>query len=199
MTAPHHDGVAGVRRGPGPPWFRRLLAAGAALYLAGIFLEVVGAPLHRFVPRPLHYFLQVAKLFPHALSVSTEFRAEAYSCADHVFRELDARPFFQIRPNDKENRFERALFFYRREPVVMRALDEYLVTASNRSGAPIGGVMFLSLRIPIPRPGQVFERYRRKPLGEYPAEYRKIWYQTPTSLRRGRCHEGPEGDGPASP
>src|SRR5438105_10220160 len=139
-----------VAQGPGPPWFRRLLSVCATLYLTGIFLDVAGAPLHRLVPRPLHYFMQVAKLFPYALTVTTEFRAEGYSCADDVFRELDVRPFFPIRPNDKENRFERALFFYRQQPVVMRALDEYLVTSNNRDGAPIGAVRFLSLRIPVP-------------------------------------------------
>jgi hypothetical protein len=174
----------------------------AGLYLAGIWLEVAGAPLYRFMPRPLHYFLQVAKLFPHAVLLRTEFRAEGYSCQDHRFRELDVRPFFPIRANDKENRFERAMFFYRRQAKVMHALDDYLVTSANARGAAIGGVRLSSLRIPIPPPGEVTEPYRRKPLDEYPPEYRKLWYQTPAAQTRARCHDDhdeTEAHGPAGP
>ena len=91
------------------------------------------------------------------------------------------------------------MFFYRRQPVVMRALDDYLVASNNRSEAPIGGVLLLSLRIPIPPPGRVSERYQRKPLAEYGAEYRKYWYRTPVALHRERCHEGEDERGPARP
>jgi hypothetical protein len=186
---------APIAQGPGSPRFRRALVVAAAIYLAGIWLEVAGAPLHKFVPRPLHYFMQVAKLFPHAVPLQTEFRAEGWSCADHVFRELDVRPYFPIRPNDKENRFERAMFFYRRTGKVMHALDDYLVTSANRDGAGLGGVRLLSLRIPIPPPGEVAEPYRRKPLDQYPADYRKVWYQTPAARLRARCEGGTEAEG----
>ena len=199
----YHRGLneEGEARGPGPRWFRRLLALGAALYLGGISLDAAGVPLHRIVPRPLLYFLQVARLFPHAVPLRTEYRAEAYACADRTWRELDVRPFFPLRANDKENRFDRAMFFYRHEPVVMQALDEYLVASNNRQGARIGGVLLLSLRLPIPPAGQVVERYRRKPLDEYGAEYRKYWYSTSAALRRERCHEdeGEDARGPAQP
>ena len=97
---------APIAEGPGSRRFRRGLAIAAALYLAGIWLEAAGAPLQAIVPRPLHYFVQVAKLFPNAVTVTTEYRAEAYSCADRVWRELDVRPFFPLRADDKE----RALF-----------------------------------------------------------------------------------------
>jgi hypothetical protein len=175
------------------------LAAGAALYLGGLWLEAAGAPLQDFVPRPLLYFLQVAKLFPHAVPLATEFRAQAYSCGDRTWSELDVRPFFPLRPNDKENRFERAMFFYRRQPVVMRALDEYLVASNNKSRPPIGAVLLLILRIPIPLPGQSVEPYRRKLLIEYPTHYRKEWYRTPAALRRERCHEEEKDGGSQSP
>jgi hypothetical protein len=190
--------VTAPAQGPGSPSFRRALVVVAAVYLAGVFFEVA-APLP-FVPRPLRYLMQVAKLFPHALDSTTEYRAEAYYCDESVYREIDVRPFFPIRANDKENRFERALFFYHHQPKVLRALDDYLVTSANRTGPPVGGVVFLSLRIPVPPPGQVKEPYRRKPLVEYPPEARKVWYATPSALRRERCHEQPEAPrGPPSP
>jgi hypothetical protein len=191
--------VIAPAQGPGSPRFRSALAVVAAIYFAGVFFEVA-APFP-FVPRPLRYLMQVAKLFPNALDTTTEYRAEAYFCDEHVYREIDVRPFFPIRPDDKENRFERALFFYHHHgKEVMRALDDYLVTAANRTGPPVGGVLFLSLRIPVPPPGQVKERYRRKPLVDYPPEARKVWYTTPSALRRERCHEQPESPrGPPSP
>lgn len=203
---------APIAEGPGSRRFRRGLAIAAALYLAGIWLEAAGAPLQAIVPRPLHYFVQVAKLFPNAVTVTTEYRAEAYSCADRVWRELDVRPFFPLRADDKESRFTRAMFFYRRQPAVMRALDDYLVAANDRVSPPIGGVLLLSLRLPIPAPGAATEPYRRRPLGEYGPGLRKYWYRTSTAVRRARCHEeapapapgearADEGEerGPASP
>ena len=206
MSGGTTGGSSAPARGPGSPRFRRILAVVAALYLAGIWLEVAGAPLQKLVPRPILYFMQVAKLFPHAVPMATEFRAEAYSCADRVYREIDVRPFFPIRANDKENRFERAMFFYRHQPLVMRALDDYIVASADAAGTAVGGVRFLSVRIPIPPPGQMTEPYTRKALHDYPAEYRKAWYQTPGAVRRARCHEEPppgqeeeKGHGPASP
>jgi len=189
-----------IAHGPGSRRFRRALAAVGALYLAGIWLEAAGAPLHAVVPRPLHYFLQVAKLFTNAVPIAAEYRAEAYSCSDHVWRELDVRPFFPIRADDKESRFDRAMFFYRRQPAVMAALDEYLVTANNRVSAPVGGVFLMSLRIPIPAPGEATEPYRRRPLSDYGADLRKYWYRTPTPLRQARCGQiAPGQSGAAGP
>jgi hypothetical protein len=189
--------VFAAARGPGSPAFRRLLAALAALYLAGIWLDAAGVPLDEIVPRPILYFMQVARLFPHALPMTTEFRAEATTCGSDEFHELDVRPFFPVRANDKENRFERALFFYRNQRLVMHALDRYLVDSVNRTGAgPIAAVRFMSLRIPIPPPGHVTERYRRQPIADYPPSYRKYWYETPAKMRRERC-ERIEGVGVA--
>ena len=193
-------GVIAPAQGPGSPRFRRALVVAAAIYLAGVWLEVMGAPLHQIVPRPLHYFMQIAKLFPNAVDNATDYRAEAYFCDEHVYREIDVRPFFPIRPDDKENRFQRAMFFYRHQPKVMRALDDYLVASADRVGPTVGGVRFLSLRIPIPPPGQVTEPYRRKPIVDYPPTAHKVWYMTPSALRRERCHEQPEAPrGPSSP
>jgi hypothetical protein len=73
------------------------------------------------------------------------------------------------------------MFFYHRHRPTLVALDEYLVARQNRAtGTPrIGGVELLSLRLPLPEPGAAFERYRRRPLDEYPRELRKVWYVTP--------------------
>ena len=163
----------------------------ALVYLAGVWLNAAGAPLDEVVPRPFLYFMQVARLFPNAVDLATEYRAEAYSCHERRWSELDVRPYFPLRADDKENRFDRAMFFYHRSPPVLKALDAYLVGANNnRSGAPpVGGVMLLSLRIPIPKAGEPMERYQRRPLATYPAADRKYWYRTSLDEVRARCDE----------
>jgi hypothetical protein len=179
-----------VLNGPGSRRLRLALAALAAVYLAGLWLNAAGAPLEDVVPRPLLYFMQVARLFPNAVDVTTEYRAEAYVCGERRWVELDVRPFFPIHADDKESRFDRAMFFYHRSPAVMKALDEYLVGASNRAGhAPIGGVLLMSLRIPVPRPGQAVAPYRQRPLAEYPPDTRKYWYRTSLDEARERCDQ----------
>lgn len=181
---------APVARGPGSLGVRRALAGAAALYCAGVWLDAVGAPLAGFVPRPLLYFMQVAALFPHALTVSTEYHARAYACDEKSWVELDVRRFFPLRADDKENRFERAMFFYHYSGVVLKALDDYIVAANNTGGRPaIGGVALLSLRIPIPPPGTAAAPYRHRPVDDYPIEYRKYWYRTPAAQARARCAE----------
>jgi hypothetical protein len=166
-----------------------VLAVCAALYWLGVWLECAGASVHKGFTRPVAYFMQVAALFPKAAENMIEYRAEAWYCAEHVFREIDVRPFFPLRANDKENRFDRAMHFYRHELAVMQNLDQYIVASQNARGAPIGGVRLLSLRIPLPPPGTVTERYTRKGLDEYPMEWRKEWYRTGTAHRGERCKE----------
>jgi hypothetical protein len=179
-----------VVNGVGSRRVRMALAAAAFVYFAGVLLNAAGAPLEEVLPRPLLYFMQVARLFPNAVDVTTEYRAEAYVCEERRWSELDVRPYFPIRPDDKENRFDRAMFFYRRSAPVMKALDEYLVSANNFGGQPpIGGVMLLSLRIPVPAPGSAVEPYRRRPLTDYPASERKYWYRTSRDDFGARCDE----------
>jgi hypothetical protein len=75
---------------------------------------------------------------------------------------------------------------------VLEALDQFIVTQQNRAHpeARIGGVMLLSLRIPIPPPGTPEGRYQRLPLSDYPPEVeRKYWYVTPSGERTQRCEE----------
>jgi hypothetical protein len=155
-----------------------------------MFLEGSGAQLHRVLPRPVLFFCQIAALFPHAATFSIEYRAQGYTCGNRVV-ELDLRPFFPIHAEDKENRFDRAMHFYRQDRTVMQALETYVLREHNRSDPDkIGGVSFMSLRIPLPAPGAPFPRYERKPLSDYPPEYRKIWYATPHDTVLRRCREG---------
>ena len=79
-----------------------------------------------------------------------------------------------IDADNKENRFHRALQFYRKERKVMRALEAYLIRSNNASSSrpKIGGARFLSLRIPYPKLGDHVEPFERKPLTSYTGETR---------------------------
>jgi hypothetical protein len=149
-----------------------------------------------------NYFLQIAALFPQAATKTIEYRAEAWVCTDGKWEELDTRPFFPIDPDDKENRFQRVMHFFREDRTTMHALDDYLVerhtTGKGADGIDavkaIGGVRFLSLRIPLPDPGAKLERMRRLPLSEYPEDERKGFYHTPRSKIARRCGVPLEGN-----
>ncbi len=161
----------------------------AGLWLAGIWLDGVGLTrITQVLPPPLRYFTQVAKLFPRAADMTIEWRAQGYDCATGKFAELDLRPHFPIRPDDKENRFDRAMYFFHTERTVLLALDDFIVRREAAAGHKIGGVMLLSVRIPIPEPGTPEARYRRVPLEEIPKQNeRKYWYVTPVERREQRC------------
>ncbi len=175
----------------GPGWLRAIALALGVLYPSLILADQV-APRTTYhdVPHPVLYFAQVAALFPRASVDTIEFRAEGWSCKDHRFSEIDVRPYFPIQKNDKENQFDRALFFYLRNRLALRALDSYITSHFNQGhAAHIGGVRFLSLREPIPKPGTEFPRFVRKPLSAMPKKERHYWYWTPMSMRRERCAE----------
>jgi len=181
-----------VAKGPGPKWLRNTLAVCACIYWIGLTLEADRENVHKVFPRPVLYFMQVASLFPKAAPYSFEYHAEGWFCSENTWREIDTRPFFPLRADDKENRFDRAMFFFATKPEVnvLHALDDYLVTSQNaRGGAQIGGVQLSSVRIPIPPPGQPFERYRRKKLDDYPLDWRHLWYHTPSAKRMAKCKE----------
>ena len=179
------------------PWLprraRTVVTVLAAAYALLVWLEGAGLKLADVVlPLPLRFFVQEAELFPHAARDVIEWRAEAWRCDLGRFEELDVRPFFPIRRDDKENRFYRAMFFHYRQRRVLEALDAYLVREQNRlhPDQPIGGVMLLSLRIPIPPAGTRAPRYQRLPLSDYPQEVqRKYWYVTGSAEREQRCAE----------
>jgi hypothetical protein len=190
-----------VARGPGSPTFRAALGVVGALYLVAIFLGSSGSSLPReLLPRPALYFSQVACLFPRAATHSIEYRAAAFSCEERRDREIDARVYFPMRPDDKENRFHRLGHFHRRDPRVMSALDEHLVREHNARvlegsspgdwiEGPIGGIALMSLRIPLPAPGDEVPRYAPVGYREVPAEWRKYWYRTGRPQIEARCAE----------
>ncbi len=169
---------------------RLALAVG---YLGAVWMDAAGVrAVGRALPAPVRFFTQIAELFPRAAEDAIEWRVKGWLCDRRQFDEIDVRPFFPIRANDKENRFHRGMFFYSREARVLRELDAYIVASQNRSrpGQRIGGVMILSLRIPIPPPGVADPRYERKPLSAYPATLaRRYWYVTGSAAREQRCQE----------
>jgi hypothetical protein len=179
-----------VAPSPGPPWLRLALGVAGALYIAGVFIEGAGGHLERIVPRPVLFFCQIAALFPRAATHRIEYRAEGLPCHGPAF-EIDVRPFFPIHADDKESRFDRALHFYRNDRPTMEALETYVMDGYNRrEQTKIGGVLFLSLRIPIPAPGSALPRYERAPLADFPKEQRKVWYATARDVVNRRCEDG---------
>jgi hypothetical protein len=186
------------------PWLslraRRIVMVLAGIYALFVWMDAAGLHLpgqsqslpDQILPLPVRFFLQEAALFPDAARDAIEYRAEGYRCDSGTFEEIDVRPYFPIQRDDKESRFYRALFFHRRQKRVLEALDEFIVQQQNRAHpeARIGGVMLLSLRIPIPLPGTPEPRYQRLPLADYPQEVeRKYWYVTPPGERTRRCEE----------
>lgn len=179
----------------------RVLAVG---YLASIALDGAGCSLpSQVLPRAAAYFTQVSVLFPRAAHATIDYRAQAWVCSRQAWIELDTRPYFPIDPDDKENRFNRTMHFFRENRETMQQLDRYLVWSHDvhpgddgiAPGERIGGVRVLSLRIPIPKVGSAFERYRRHPLADYPESERKYFYHTPESVRDRRCaSDGEEAD-----
>jgi hypothetical protein len=189
---------------------RWILACLAASYLAGVWLDGVGSTLpSSILPRSANYFLQVSALFPYAATASIDYRAEGWVCADGgngKWEEIDTRPYFPLDADNKENRFQRVMHFYRDNRPTMHALEKYLIEAHAAGRAddgiphdePIAGVRFSSLRIPLPQPGEPLTRSERKPLSEYPESERALFYHTRRSKLDARCageHDGASEEG----
>jgi hypothetical protein len=190
----------------GVAWRPRIHAALVVLgglYLMGAWLEGVGSTLpSKLLPRTPLYFLQIAALFPHAAVASIDYRAEGWVCREHKWRELITRPYFPLDPDDKENRFQRVMHFFRDHRATMHALDDYLVSHHNEGGhddgvaedAKLGGIRTLSLRLPLPSPGDPLVRLERKPLASYPDSVRKSFYHSTRASRTERCGYAPTPD-----
>ena len=174
----------------------------AVAYLVGIWVYGVGCSAqYKVVPGDISYYLEVAALFPRAATVSTEYRVEGWACHDNLWEELDYRPYFRMHADDKENVFQRVLSLDRSDPATMEELEEYIVTHHNTggrdgvaSGQNIGGVRFVRLGIPIPKPGDPLVRFKHRGLAAYPKSYRHIVYRTPKADIDERCgvHDEPE-------
>jgi hypothetical protein len=177
-----------------PVWVRRGAGVVAVGYLLAVWLDAAGVGLpNHLLPLPVRFFVQAAELFPHAAQDAVEWRAKAWRCNKGQFEELDVRPYFPIRRDDKESRFYRAMFFHYRQRRVMAALEEFLITEENRAHPDdrIGGVMLLSLLVPIPPPGGPEQRYQRLPITAYPPSVaRHYWYVAAPEDCRRRCAEG---------
>jgi hypothetical protein len=180
------------------PWARVALAAVSVVYFSAVGCEATGFKWVWSIPGPLHFFTQFACLFPSAARNVIEYRAEGWDCSKRTWQEIDVRPYFPIHRDEKENRFQRTMHFYRQHRATMQALDEYVVSRHNQSalasaarGGPampqIGGVRLMSLRIPFGSPGSPIERFTYKPIDAYPREIRKHWFWTRNSKRRERC------------
>ncbi|HTQ08077.1 MAG TPA: hypothetical protein VMI54_29690 [Polyangiaceae bacterium] len=183
---PHWAGV-------GLSWF-------AAFFLVSILSDDLGLRWFNRIPRPLRYFAQVACLFPEAATAVIDYRAEGFSCEHRAFSEIDVRPYFPIERETKENRFFRALHFYREDRTTMRALEAYILVHHNQDvgetraraddgSGLLGGVRFSSIHLPLGAPDEPAERYERKPLSSYPEASVKHFYYTPSTQRMRRCAE----------
>jgi hypothetical protein len=182
-----------------PWWATYLVTLVAGVYLVAVFVEGVWPNrAYRALSRPVVYFAQIAKLFADRSEFEIEFRVEGFDCEHHQFRELDVRPYFPMHANDKENRFDRTMSLFLENPRVYRELESYIldrhnarVAAGEATDLPrIGGVELISVRIPIPEPGDDFPRYRRVPLSDLPLTLeRKVWYITHLDDRMRRCEE----------
>jgi hypothetical protein len=188
------------------PWaprrVRRVVMVLAGIYALFVWMDASGLRLpDAILPLPMRFFVQEAALFPDAARDAIEYRAEGWRCDLGRFEEMDVRPFFPIQRDDKESRFYRAMFFHRHQRPVLEALDQFISREQNRAHpeARIGGVMLLSLRIPIPPPGTPEPRYQRLPLADYPVEVqRKYWYVTASRDRAARCEALVDGAGAAA-
>jgi hypothetical protein len=182
--------------GAGASRFRGLWIAIAGLYLATVWFDGVGSTWPaKITPRPWLYFSQVAALFVNAAPKVIDYRAEGWSCSEHRWVEIDVRPYFRIDADNKENRFQRALQFYRKNRNVMRVLEDFIVKRHNAAGGGIGGVRFSSLRLPYPAPGEHVAPFEQRPIASYSADEKHDWYWTPKSRRAQRCGAPEPGDG----
>jgi hypothetical protein len=181
---------------------RACLRTVAGLYLVGLWLDAAGCGVpERVLPHAVDYFMEVAALFPEAAGGAIDYRAQGWVCADGAWQELDTRPYFPLDPDSKENRFQRALNFYREDLVVHRAIDDYLVQRHDAGGhddgiprgKPIGGVKLVRVRIPIPAAGTPIQPFTRRPLDELPVAEQEVLYTTPRTRVDERCGSRPPG------
>lgn len=177
-----------------------LLSALASFFFVAILSDDFGLRWVSAIPRPLRYFTQVACLFSEAARAAIDYRAEGFGCERRAFQEIDVRPYFPIDRESKENRFYRALHFYREDRTTMRALESYVLAHHNQAvraaggAAPttagiLGGVRFSSVRVPVGEPGEDVGRYERKPLSAYPDAMIHHFYFTPASERARLCRD----------
>ncbi len=177
------------------PLLPRILTIVAIVYFSAVGLDAIGSTLQtRLLPNVLTYFTQVAGLFPSAAVAVIDYRVEGWDCKASLWKEIDPRVDFPMDADSKENRFYRAMQFFRQRRPVMIALEEFLVDRHNarvqraaQEVGVIGGIRTQSIRIPLPQPGNKVTPYERRPVASYPTEEHHYWYLTPLSRREERC------------
>ena len=188
-------------RGIGPRGFRLALVAGAIVYYLGLLHHGwVGC-----VSKPAEFFVDSTKLFPDANRVAMEFRLEGWSCTDRSWHLIDPRPYFPMRSDDKESRFQRLAYFYGvraskppkgtpkekvPERIAMYALDDYIMArhkdVDDGLAGDLGGIQVYVIKKPIPEPGATVERYEYQPFVVTDGKREDLFY-TPESKRKARC------------
>lgn len=191
-----------VAEGWAPSWLSYVATGVAAFYLLLVYADASGWEwLGNRLPRPLHYFGQVAALFPQADAFATDFYVQGWQCREQRWVELDIRPWFPIDADEKENRFSRAVGFYAKGNhedmrTVMNALDDFIVPRVNAarmagesadSTELIGGIRIFRASIPLPKFGDHVERYFRRKLADMPDGYKRRYFYTRSSKRTERC------------
>lgn len=172
----------------GPSWLRIGLGVVAFLY----FTALIVRPRDHTGLHAIRFFTEATCLFPKANTIAQEHRLEAWQCGGEAWTAMDPRPYFPIRPDDKESRFQRLGYFYDRNRTVMRALDDYIIRghaagASDGVSGPIGGIRLVKVARQFPPPGDPVERYAFDPFAPIPADQRRDQYYTPTPERKRRC------------
>jgi hypothetical protein len=187
-----------VVRGFGPRGFRIALCVVAVGYFIGLLH-------HSLIPQPVGFFVDATKLFPDANRVAMEFRLEGWSCTDRSWHLIDPRPYFPMRSDDKESRFQRLAYFYGvragkpakgtpkekvPERIAMYALDDFIVThhkdVDDGLAGDIGGIQVYVIKKPIPEPGVTVDRYDYQPFVVTDGKREDLFY-TPESKRKARC------------
>jgi len=187
-----------VVRGFGPRGFRIALCVVAVGYFIGLLH-------HSLIPQPVGFFVDATKLFPDANRVAMEFRLEGWSCTDRSWHLIDPRPYFPMRSDDKESRFQRLAYFYGvragkpakgtpkekvPERIAMYALDDFIVThhkdVDDGLAGDIGGIQVYVIKKPIPEPGADVDRYDYQPFVITDGKREDLFY-TPESKRKARC------------
>jgi hypothetical protein len=176
-----------VARGPGPPSFRILLVVLALSYYLALVKRI---PDGRWT-RPIGFFTQATCLFPGAAENKIGYRLAAWSCTDRAWQPADVRVYFPMHAENKESRFHRLAHFYKRNRTVLRALDEFITERHDHVDdgvdGPIGGIMLVQTRDPIPPPGSEVERFEFEPFAPISGDGIQELYYTPKSARRARC------------
>ena len=166
-----------IARGPGPQWLWLRIAL--VVLSAGYMLALYKPDL---LPQPWKFFADATGLFPYADKVSQEYRLQGWSCGRKRWEWIDPRPYFPLRGDDKESRFQRLAHFYHHNRIVMWALDDFIVghhpDVDDGIDGPIGGIQLLDITRPIPPVGSEIERYEYKPLESVPHEFEKLNYKT---------------------